>query len=100
MKKLFSLLSAFGIILFSVGVAMAAEGAAAGGGDSTKAAIALAATSESAAGKIVDKNLSVSCRRSLFDNAYRSIRLVKALIDRNDLCPVNVVGCHKSSRTR
>jgi F-type H+-transporting ATPase subunit c len=43
MKKLFSLLSAFGITLLSVGVAMAAEGATGAGGDSTKAAIALAA---------------------------------------------------------
>jgi len=43
MKKLFSLLSAFGITLLSVGVAMAAEAAAAAGGDSTKAAIAIAA---------------------------------------------------------
>jgi len=43
MKKLFSLLSAFGLTLLSVGVAMAAEGAAAGAGDSTKAAIAIAA---------------------------------------------------------
>jgi F-type H+-transporting ATPase subunit c len=43
MKKVFSLLSAFGITLLSVGVAMAAEGVAAAGGDSTKAAIALAA---------------------------------------------------------
>ena len=43
MRKLFSLLSAFGITLLSVGVAVAAEGATAGGGDSTKAAIALAA---------------------------------------------------------
>jgi F-type H+-transporting ATPase subunit c len=42
MRKLFSLLSAFGITLLSVGVAVAAEGATAGG-DSTKAAIALAA---------------------------------------------------------
>jgi F-type H+-transporting ATPase subunit c len=43
MKRLFSLLSAFGITLLSVGVAMAAEGATGAGGDSTKAAIALAA---------------------------------------------------------
>jgi F-type H+-transporting ATPase subunit c len=44
MKKLFSLLSAFGMTLLSVGVAMAAEGATGAGGDSTKAAaIALAA---------------------------------------------------------
>ena len=43
MKKLFSLLSSFGITLLSVGVAVAAEGATTGGGDSTKAAIALAA---------------------------------------------------------
>ena len=43
MRKLFSLLSSFGITLLSVGVAVAAEGATAGGGDSTKAAIALAA---------------------------------------------------------
>ena len=42
MRKLFSLLSAFGMTLLSVGVAMAAEGAAAAGGDSTKAAIAIA----------------------------------------------------------
>jgi len=43
MRKLFSLLSAFGMTLLSVGVAVAAEGATAGSGDSTKAAIALAA---------------------------------------------------------
>ena len=43
MKKLFLLLSAFGVTLLSVGVAVAAEGATAGGGDSTKAAIAIAA---------------------------------------------------------
>ena len=43
MRKLFSLLSAFGMTLLSVGVAMAAEGAAAAGGDFTKAAIAIAA---------------------------------------------------------
>ena len=43
MKKVFSLLCAFGISLLCVGVAMAAEGATGAGGDSTKAAIALAA---------------------------------------------------------
>lgn len=43
MKKLFSLLSAFGMILLGAGVAMAAEGGAAMAGDSTKAAIAIAA---------------------------------------------------------
>jgi F-type H+-transporting ATPase subunit c len=43
MKKLFSFLSAFGVTLLSVGVAVAAEGTAAAGGDSTKAAIAIAA---------------------------------------------------------
>jgi F-type H+-transporting ATPase subunit c len=43
MKKLFSLLSAFGMILLGAGVAMAAEGGVATAGDSTKAAIAIAA---------------------------------------------------------
>jgi F-type H+-transporting ATPase subunit c len=43
MKRLFLLLSAFGMTLLTVGVAMAAEGAASAGGDSTKAAIAIAA---------------------------------------------------------
>jgi F-type H+-transporting ATPase subunit c len=43
MKKLFSLMSAFGMTLLSIGVAMAAEGATGAAGDSTKAAaIALA----------------------------------------------------------
>jgi F-type H+-transporting ATPase subunit c len=43
MKKLFSLLGALGSWLLWAGIAMAAEGAAAAGGDSTKAAIAIAA---------------------------------------------------------
>jgi F-type H+-transporting ATPase subunit c len=43
MKKAFSLLSAFGLILLGAGVAMAAEGGVVMAGDSTKAAIAIAA---------------------------------------------------------
>jgi F-type H+-transporting ATPase subunit c len=43
MKKLFSLLGVMGAWLLASGVAMAAEGATASGGDSTKAAIAIAA---------------------------------------------------------